>query len=223
MAQVQGVILDVDGTLIDSNAAHAHSWESAFGEHGLHVPYEHIFQAVGMGGDNFLPAVVSIEKDTELGKTLSQRQTEIFKERYLGQVKPFPGARELVQTMHDRGLKLLVASSGKEDEVKALLGIIGVMELIDVLTSASDVQKSKPAPDPIQTALEKAGLSPDAVLMLGDTPYDIESAQKAGVRTIAVRCGGHDDKELSGAVAIYDGPGDLLANYGASPLVQPVG
>lgn len=219
MAQLQGVILDVDGTLVDSNDAHAQSWIEAFGEHGIHVPYERIFQAIGMGGDNFLPAVVSIEKDTELGKALSQRRTAIFKERYLSQVKPFPGAQDLVQTMHNRGLKLLVASSGKEDEVKALLDIVGVMGLIDVLTSASDVQKSKPAPDPIQTALEKAALPPDAVLMLGDTPYDIESARKAGVRTIAVRCGGHDDKDLSGAVAVYDGPADLLAHYNESPLV----
>jgi len=218
MAQVEGMILDVDGTLVDSNDAHAHSWEEAFGEHGIHVPYARIFQAIGMGGDNFLPAVVSIEKDTALGQALSQRRAEIFKERYLSQVRPFPGAQALLQTMHDRGLKLIVASSGKEDEVNALLDIVGVTKLIDVLTSASDVQNSKPAPDPIHVALKKAGLPPEAVWMLGDTPYDIEAASKAGVPTMAVRCGGHSDDELAEAAAIYAGPGDLLAHYDESPL-----
>lgn len=120
--------------------------------------------------------------------------------------------------MPDRGLKLIVASSGEEDEVKALLDIVGVTGLIDTLTSAAEAKKSKPDPAPIQVALEKAGLTPDAVLMVGDTPYDIEAAGKAGVRTLAVRCGGWADADLKGALAIFDGPADLRARYDESPL-----
>lgn len=218
MTQIQGVILDVDGTLIDSNDVHARSWLEAMAEHGLQVPFDRVRRAIGMGGDNYLPAVLNIEKDTDLGKTLSRRRGEIFKERYLNDVQPFPGTRDLLQTMHDRGLKLIVASSGEEDEVKAMLNIADVTALIDTLTSSTDAKKSKPDPAPIQVALEKAGLPPDAVLMLGDTPYDFEAASKAGVQTIAVRCGGWGDADFQDALAIFDGPADLLARYDRSPL-----
>lgn len=217
-APLQGVILDVDGTLVDSNDQHAQSWMDAFAEHGIEVPYEPVRRAIGMGSDNFLPTVLHLEKDTDLGKQLSRRRSEIFKERYQPQVRPFPQADTLLRRMHDVGLTLIIASSGEEDEVKAMLSLLGVSDLIDVLTTSADVSSSKPAPDPIQVALDKAGLSPDAVVMLGDTPYDIESAGKAGVGTIAVRCGGWREPDLSEALAVYNDPADLLAHFDESPL-----
>jgi HAD superfamily hydrolase (TIGR01509 family) len=218
LKQIRGVILDVDGTLVDSNDAHARAWVEALAEHGVQVPFEKIRPLIGMGGDKLLPEVSSFEEDTPEGERISKRRSEIFKERYLPKLKPFPSTRELLKRMRDEGLKLVVASSAKEDELNPLLKIAGADDLIKEKTSSDDAENSKPDPDIVKAALDSSGLSPDEVVMMGDTPYDIESASRAGVRVVAVRSGGWKDSDLSGAVAIYDGPADLLAHYDSSPL-----
>jgi phosphoglycolate phosphatase-like HAD superfamily hydrolase len=174
-----------------------------------------------MGGDNLLPSVAHIEKDSELGKKITERRGEIFKSRYLPHLKPFPAVRPMLERMRAEGLTLIVASSAKEDELKTLLEIAGVTDLIEATTSAQDAGRSKPAPDPIVVALKKGSLPPEGVLMLGDTPYDIASASKAGVRSLAVRCGGWGDADLKDALAVYADPADLLARYDSSPLMIP--
>jgi HAD superfamily hydrolase (TIGR01509 family) len=218
VTHIRGVILDVDGTLVDSNDAHAKAWVEAMAEYGYHVPYEKVRPLIGMGGDKVLPETIGIQKDSPQGKKISQRRAEIFKERYLPTVRPFPKARELLQRMRESGLKLAVASSAQPEELEALLRIVGASDLIEEKSSSKDAQDSKPDPDIMQVTLQRIGFPADQVVMLGDTAYDIEAAQKVGVGTVALRSGGWSDDELRGALAIYDDTADLLAHYDSSPL-----
>lgn len=213
-----GVLLDVDGTLIDSNGAHVHAWLDVLREHGFEITPDEIWPLIGMGTDNLLPRVTGLGADSERGKKIAERRGEILKERYLPHLRPFPGTRDLLTRMRDSGLKLIAASSSKKDEVEKLLELAEIGDILTERTSASDVESSKPAPDIVQVALDRIGLPADEVLMLGDTPYDIEAAGKCGIRVIAFRCGGFQDRDLRGALAIYDGPADLLARYESSPL-----
>jgi HAD superfamily hydrolase (TIGR01509 family) len=223
MKPIRGVLLDIDGTLLDSNDALARAWAEALAEFGIDVPFEKIRPLIGMGGDKLLPEVSGISEDTDEGKKISERRGELFKERYLPRLKPFPSTRELLQRMKEDGLKLVVASSAKKDELKSLLEIAGADGLIEEKTSSDDAENSKPDPDIVQAALESSGLSSDEVVMIGDTPYDVESASRAGVKVIGVRSGGWEDEGLAGAIAVYDDPADLLARYESSPLGQGPG
>jgi HAD superfamily hydrolase (TIGR01509 family) len=218
LSKIRGIILDIDGTLVDSNDAHARAWVEALAEHGINVSFEQVRPLIGMGGDKLLPKVSGISEDSPEGKAISQRRGEIFKTRYLPHLKAFPRTRELLLRMRDDGLKLVVASSAKEDELKPLLEIAGAADLIEEKASSDDADHSKPDPDIVKAALDSAGFAADEALMLGDTPYDIEAATRAGVSVIAFRSGGWDDAHLAGAIAIYDGPADLLAHYDESPL-----
>jgi HAD superfamily hydrolase (TIGR01509 family) len=223
MKRIRGVILDVDGTLVASNDAHARAWVEAMEEHGVQVPFEKVRRLIGMGGDKLLPMATGIEEDTAEGKAISKRRGEIFKERYLPKLEPCPGARELLARMRETGLRLVVASSAKADELEPLLDVCGANDLVESKTSSDDAEHSKPDPDIVQAALEQMALPAGDVLMLGDTPYDIEAARGAGVGVIALRSGGWGDPHLQGAVAIYEHPADLLAHYNASPLANGVG
>jgi HAD superfamily hydrolase (TIGR01509 family) len=222
MTQLRGVILDIDGTLIDSNDAHAHSWIQAMAEQGYNVPFDKVRPLIGMGGDKVLPEVTGVSKDSPQGQKMDQRRSEIFQQRYLPKVRAFPHTRELLQRMHDQGLKLIVATSSKQEELNKLLNIIGpnVSKLFTQETTSSDAPQSKPDPEVMDVALQKSGSRPDEVIMIGDTAFDIEAATKAGIKTIALRCGGWSDPDLKGAIAIYDDPADLLAHYDESPLAQ---
>lgn len=218
MAQIRGVILDVDGTLVDSNDAHAHAWVAAMAEYGYAVPFEEVRRLIGMGGDKLLPITTGVEKDSEIGQQIDRRRKELFAERYLPHIKAFPNVRRLVQRIQAAGLQVAVASSAQGDQLAALLELTDSADLLEQRTSSSDAEQSKPDPDIVAAALERMNLPADQVIMLGDTPYDIESAGKLGVRVIALRCGGWDAADLTGAIAVYDEPADLLKHYDASPL-----
>lgn len=217
-ARLRGVILDVDGTLVDSNHAHARAWQEALAEHGIDRPLPTIRRLIGMGGDNLLPELTGLEHDSPKGKAISERRAKAFEERHLPGVKPFPQVRKLLLRMREVGLYLSVGSSAKEKEMRPLLDIAGVTDLIHAVTSSSDVESSKPDPDIVEAAFGELHLHPHEVVMIGDTPYDIEAARRAHVDTLAFRCGGWDDAGLAGARAIYDGPADLLARFDTSPL-----
>lgn len=217
--QVQGVMLDVDGTLVLSNDAHARAWVEAYQAFGYQVAFADVRRLIGMGGDKLMPALTpDLKADEGAGKQIAERRKEIFLSQLAPGLQPAPGARALVEEMRRRGLRLLIVSSALPDELESLLRAAKVDDLLPDATTKGDVAQSKPAPDPVATGLARLGLPPDACVMLGDTPYDIESAAKAGARTIAVRCGGWDDPDLRGAVAVYDDPADLLAHYDQSPL-----
>jgi HAD superfamily hydrolase (TIGR01509 family) len=220
MTLVRAVLLDVDGTLIDSNDAHARAWVDALGEHDHVVPFERVRELIGKGGDKLLPEAIGLEKDSPRGKQIDQLRSRRFKEAYLPELKCFPGALELLARMHAQGLKLVVATSAKEDEMDALLEICDVRRFVDLRTSSDDADRSKPDPDIIRAALERAQATPDVTLMLGDTPYDIESAARASVRTVALRSGGWSDADLKGAIAIYEDTADLLTHYEQSPFMK---
>jgi HAD superfamily hydrolase (TIGR01509 family) len=213
---LKGVIFDVDGTLLDSNDAHAISWVEAFAEAGYDVPFDVVRPLIGMGADKLLPKTIGISNDSDEGKKLVARHSEIFEERHLPRLRPFNGARDLVQRIRSDDLKALVATSAREEQLTELLKAAHVDDLIEERATASDAKRSKPDPDIVQAAIEESGISPKHLVMIGDTPYDIEAAAKAGVRTIAFRCGGWTDDKLKGAAEIYDGPADLLAHYETS-------
>ena len=220
MGQIRGVILDVDGTLVDSNDAHARAWVDALAEFGYQVPYERVRPLIGMGGDKVMPLLTGLSAEDGKGKQIAERREEIFTSRYLPQVRPLPGARELLARMKDEGLKLGVASSSKEDSLRRLLALVDGESLLDATTSSDDADNSKPDPDIVKAALRRVGQPPEHVVMMGDTPYDIQAASRAGIRTIAFRSGGWGNADLSAAVAIYDGPEDLLRNFEKSVLAS---
>ena len=216
---LRAAILDVDGTLIDTNDAHAHAWIDSCREFGFDVPFGKVRPLIGMGGDKVLPALTGLAEESDTGKKMKERRGEIFRQQYLPSCQPFPCARELLERMHADGLTLVVATSASKDDMHALLKAAGVDDLIDAGTTSSDADESKPDPDIVQAALDAAECRPNEAVMVGDTPYDIEAAARAGVPCIALRCGGWwKDEGLAGAVAIYDDPAELLARYEESPL-----
>jgi HAD superfamily hydrolase (TIGR01509 family) len=166
-----------------------------------------------MGGDKLLPSVAGIEIDSEKGRQLSERRWSIFEERYLPRLEPTPGARALVQRLKGDGLKIVVATSAGGDELGVLLEAANVADLIETATSSSDAKDSKPDPDIVQAAVRKSGIAPDDLVMVGDTPYDVQAAIGAHVQIIGLLCGGWTKEELSGATAIYADPAELLAWY----------
>jgi HAD superfamily hydrolase (TIGR01509 family) len=190
MGRFRGVILDVDGTLVQSNDAHARAWVEALAEQGIDVPLEKVRRLIGMGGDKLLPEVAGIEEDSPLGQTISRRRRELFMRRYLPTLRPTPGAPELLRHLKEKGLRLVVASSATKDELQALLRVCGADKVISGKTSAAAADRSKPDPDIVHAALHDLKLPAEEAVMLGDTPYDVKSAHRAGVAVIAFRCGG---------------------------------
>jgi len=217
------VIFDVDGTLVDSNDAHARAWIQAFAEHEITVTYESVRRAIGMGGDKLMPLVAGIEEDSSQGKRISKRRQDIFKETYLPQLQPFPGVRGLAQRLVRDRFALAVASSAKEDELHSLLDVAHVSDLIPTRTSSDDADRSKPDPDIVTAAVKRAGCAKECTVMIGDTPYDVEAALRAGIQIIALTCGGWKADDLKGAVSVYRDPADLLAQYDGSRLGQGFG
>ena len=214
------VILDMDGTLVDSNDAHARAWVEAFARQGITVPFEKVRRAIGMGGDKLLPRVAGIAEDSPEGQAVSRRRAEIFKEKYLPHIRPFPDARKLLERFLDNRLELAVASSAKEDELEALLRMAGLADLISAQTSSDDAESSKPDPDIVVAAIKRVRVERDRIIMLGDTPYDVEAATRAGIRIVALECGGWTAEELRAAMAVYASPDDLLRHYDESAFAQ---
>jgi HAD superfamily hydrolase (TIGR01509 family) len=216
---VRAVLLDVDGTLIDSNDAHARAWVDAGREHGYDIEFGRVRWLVGMGGDRVLPELTGLEEESERGRALLDRRGAIFRERYLPELTAFPRTHELLARLRAEGKKLVVATSASETDLEALLEQARLEDLIDRSTNADEAENSKPAPDIVEAALKKSGAAAGEVVMIGDTPYDVKAAQRAGVRIVGVECGGWNERELKGAVAVYRDPADLLENLDASIIM----
>lgn len=217
-AMIYNVLFDLDGTLIDSNDAHAESWVKAFKEFKMDYPFEQIRPLIGMGSDQLLPRLTGLAPEDPLCEKLSKKRGEIFQSQYLKSLKPFPGARALVEKILVSDLKIAIASSASKEDLKGILKQIGITDLIQHSTSSDDADKSKPSPDIITAALETIKASPQETVMIGDTPYDIQAAAKAGVMTLAFTCGGWGPENLSDAIAVYEGPWDLLQSFESSAL-----
>jgi len=216
MKSLKVVLLDVDGTLVDSNDAHAQAWLEVFQRNGYPGKFEWVRELIGKGGDKLIPEITGLEGSSHEAKRLAKERRALFSREYLPQLRPFPGAEALLRRLREVGLELVVASSASEDELKPLLEVCGALPFVQHRTSSDDAQHSKPDPDIVQVALRKAGCSPGEAVMLGDTPYDVQAANTVGVRAIALRSGGHPDAALSGALVIYDDVADLLRNFDSS-------
>jgi phosphoglycolate phosphatase-like HAD superfamily hydrolase len=218
MKNLKAVLLDVDGTLVDSNDAHAQAWLEVFLHNGYPVTFERVRELIGKGGDKLVPEVTQLPGDSHEAKRLSKERGALFKRTYLPALRSFPQAEALLARLHGAGLRLVVASSANDDELTALLEICGALPYVEHKTSADDAQHSKPDPDIVQVALLKAKCAASEALMLGDTPYDVTAALKANVASVALRSGGHPDSALGRALAIYDDVADLLVHFETSPF-----
>lgn len=210
VARFDTALFDVDGTLIDSNGAHAESWAQAFCDHGVQIAVADIRPLIGMGGDKLIPAVAHVAANSPLGKQVAADKKARFAAR-LPTLRPTPGARALLDFLRGHGVDLVVATSADEREMTALLEQAGVADLLPQRASKDDADDSKPDPDIVHAAMTKAGASPDTSVLIGDTPYDIEAAARAGIPCIALRSGGHwTDTDLRAAAHLFDDPAGLL-------------
>jgi HAD superfamily hydrolase (TIGR01509 family) len=188
---ITAVIFDVDGTLVDSVDLHAHAWEETFRELGKAIPFQTIRTQIGKGGDQLMPVFLSKTELHRHGERISKRRAQIFKQKYIRKVKAFPRVRELFQRVLADGKKIALASSAVDEELETYKKVANVADLLDAETSADDAKQSKPYPDIFMAALERLdNPAKEKTLVIGDTPYDIEAAGKAGLKAIAFRCGG---------------------------------
>ena len=216
----RAAILDVDGTLVDSNDAHAQAWVTAFNEAGIDVSFDRVRRAIGMGGDKLIPHVSGLVPDSKTARRISDRRSKIFATDYLPHLRAFPRVRELVEHLIADGYRVVIASSAKGDELDPLLEIAGVADLIHAQTSSSDARRSKPDPDIVAAALNRSGADRSQAAMVGDTPYDVEAARRTGIQIVAVESGGWRREDLLGAIEVHTGVAELCARYGESVFAR---
>jgi HAD superfamily hydrolase (TIGR01509 family) len=199
------VILDVDGTLVDTNYQHALAWYRAFRDHDVVLPIWRIHRHIGMGGDQLVPDLTDEDVESRLGDQIRKSETDHYR-GMMDEVEVFTGASELLHQLHDNGYKFILASSAKPGEIDYYIDLLDAREIADGWTSAGDVESTKPAPDLVQSALARANARPDEATMVGDSPWDSRSAGRAGVETVAVMTGGFSEDELrdAGAVDVYE-------------------
>ncbi len=212
-------ILDIDGTLIDTNYQHAIAWYRAFRRHGLVLPVWRIHRHIGMGGDQLVPALAGEDYESEHGDDVREDENALYGE-LIDEVQPMQGARELIEELVRSEHTVLLASSAKQEEVDRYLDLLDARELVDGWTSSADVESTKPEPDLVHAALEQAGTEASAAVMVGDTPYDVEAAKRAEVPTLAVLTGGFSEQELrdAGASEVYESVHELRERLEQSAL-----
>jgi len=212
-------VLDIDGTLVDTNYQHAISWYRAFRRHGIVLPIWRVHRHIGMGGDQVVKALTDERTDREQGDEIRASEKELYLEA-IEEVEPMEGSRELIEELRRRKHAVVLASSAKEDEVEHYLKLLDATELADAWTTSADVEATKPEPDLVKAALERVDGSAQAAVMVGDTPWDVHAARKAGVPTIAVLTGGFAIEELreSGAVEVFESVAELCAGLDRTPL-----
>jgi HAD superfamily hydrolase (TIGR01509 family) len=202
-------ILDVDGTLVDTNYHHALAWHRALHAHGHTVQMWKVHRHIGMGGDQILDALIGEEAAAADGEAIREAEAEAYKEM-IGEVEPMEGARELIEKLRDEGNTVILASSAKQEEVDHYLDLLDARELVDDWTTSADVEATKPEPDLVNAALEKAGNDNPSV-MVGDSVWDVEAAKRAGLPTLAVLTGGFSEEELreAGAAQVVEAIDEL--------------
>jgi HAD superfamily hydrolase (TIGR01549 family) len=210
-------VLDVDGTLVDTNYHHAIAWYRAFREHGLTLPVWRIHRHVGLGGDQLVAAVAGKRVEDRQGDSIRAAETALYAD-LIGEVQPFADARRLLELLGDRGHRLVLASSGKPDEVDHYLDLLGARDLVEAWTTSGDVKRTKPDPDLVVAATEKVG--GDEAVMVGDSTFDCEAAARADVPTVAILTGGFSEQELrqAGATAVFESLSELCERLDETPL-----
>ncbi|HEX4466559.1 MAG TPA: HAD family hydrolase [Solirubrobacteraceae bacterium] len=203
-------ILDIDGTLVDTNYQHAIAWFRAFRRYEMTLPIWRIHRHIGMGGDQLVPALAGDDFESEHGDDVREEEKALYRE-LIGEVQPMQGARKLIEELKASGRTVLLASSAKQEEVEHYLDLLDARDLADGWTSAADVESTKPEPDLVHSALQKAGAQASEAVMVGDSPYDVEAAKRAGVPTVAVLTGGFSEAELrdAGARRVYESVAEL--------------
>jgi HAD superfamily hydrolase (TIGR01549 family) len=196
-------ILDVDGTLVDTNYHHTLAWARAFESQGIDLPLWRIHRHMGMGGDKLVPALLGEERAGEVGDAVRDAEKEQYLE-LIDEVRPFEGARRLLEFLKERGHALVLASSAKESEIDHYLDLLEARDLADAWTTSADVEATKPEPDLVHAALEKIGGGPG--VLVGDSTWDCEAAKRAEIPCVAVLTGGFSEQELvdAGAAAVFD-------------------
>jgi HAD superfamily hydrolase (TIGR01509 family) len=214
---VEAALLDVDGTLIDTNYHHTLAWFRAFEQHGVVLPLWRIHRAIGMGGDQLVPALVGKEADDEKGDDIRDARDSLYQD-LIGEVEPLHGSRELISELKERGVTVVLASSSPKDELDHYLELLDARELADAWTTKDDVESTKPEPDLVNAALDKAGTG--NAVMVGDTRWDVEAAAKAGIDTACVMTGGWSAQELheAGAVAVFESVDELRERLDETPF-----
>jgi HAD superfamily hydrolase (TIGR01549 family) len=214
------VLFDIDGTLVDSNYLHVDAWTRAFDDVGASVDAWRVHRAIGLDSAKLLESLLG-ERADELGDAAKERHSAHYEELY-PRLRPFEGARDLVRRLHERGVRVVLATSAPADELEVLRACLDVDQWLHDVTSADDVDTAKPDPDIIAVALQKAGVDHDGATMVGDTVWDAQAAARAGVVSIGVRSGGISADELSaaGVLAVYDDVRALLDGLDESPLAR---
>jgi HAD superfamily hydrolase (TIGR01509 family) len=212
-------ILDIDGTLVDTNYHHAVAWFRAFRQFGHVVQLWQIHRHIGMGGDKLVASLLSEEVDDREGDDIRAAEKALYL-TFIAEVEPLRGARALIQDLHDRGRKVVLASSAKADEVDHYLDLLDARSLADGWTTSADVEQTKPAPDLVLAALEQLGDDGKAAVMIGDSIWDCEAAKAAGIDSIAVLTGGFSEEELreAGASAVFRSIDELRLALDDTPL-----
>jgi HAD superfamily hydrolase (TIGR01509 family) len=210
-------ILDVDGTLVDTNYQHAIAWYRAFRQHGVLLPLWRIHRHIGMGGDQLVASLVGEEFDAEHGDDVRSAEKALYM-ALIVEVEPLEGARELITDLRESGHAVVLASSAKAQEVDHYIDLLDARGIVDGWTTSADVRRTKPEPDLVQAAIEKAGGKP--AVLLGDSTWDCRSAKRAGIPTVGVLTGGFSEQELldAGAVAVFESLHDLRENLESTPL-----
>ena len=212
-------ILDIDGTLVDTNYRHTIAWYRAFRRHDIVLPLWRIHRHTGMGGDQLVGALTDERTELQQGGDIRAAEKELYFE-LIDEVATMEGSRELIEELRDRGHRVILASSAKEDEVDRYLDLLDARELADDWTTSADVEATKPHPDLVRAALDRADGSHDDAVMVGDSPWDIHAAKHAGVGTLAVRTGGFGVDELreAGALDVFESVAELCAALDGTPL-----
>jgi HAD superfamily hydrolase (TIGR01509 family) len=212
------VVLDVDGTLVDTNFQHALTWHRAFARHGRAIPAWRTHRAIGMGGDQLVPALAGEDWAAEHGDAVAETESALFSE-LIGNVAPLPGARAFLETLKERGHAVVLGSSAKQSDLDVFLDLLDARRLVDGWTVSDDVERTKPKPDIVHAALAKLGDADDGV-MVGDSVYDIQAAHAAGLPAIGLLTGGFGAQELRdvGAEYVFEDLLELLAKLDETPL-----
>jgi HAD superfamily hydrolase (TIGR01549 family) len=216
MPSTPAALFDIDGTLVDSNYLHVFAWQQAFDDIGVDVEAWRIHRGIGMDGTELVTTLCPDLEDVDGAKELHARHYRTLTPL----LRTLPGALDLLDAVADAGLQVVLATSAPEDELDTLRGLLNRDDIVSAITSSEDVDTAKPRPDIVVVALERAGVSADRAVFVGDAVWDARAARRAGVETVALRSGGsaRDELESEGVTAVYDNPADLLEHFDESPV-----